>query len=293
MKNIVNKYRMQTFYPCGLKISGEQIFASARNLGLSLMGALTGMPTESIEINTTEISIGLGCFGLIGLNCPEYDVGDEIELLDENDGWTLLSSVRYTLYGGIYMEGQKAYASFPFMTLSISPKGLLDKSGDCFDAVQFYGPCRLLRKLRSSNLRFEGPFNHNELDLDNYLEGNMEPKDAILTPPEEEFELYWEEKDPKVKFQILLNMITTFASTLSAKLLSQGHVDLSCLTLPSIDARRELSWFSDGKLAPRWKPTKEQVEKYMKTSKLTNRDIVPEVRKLFWPNKKRKRGGVS
>lgn len=288
MKNIVNKYRMQTFYPCGLKIPADQVFASARNLGLTLMGALTGMPTESLELNTTEISIGLGCFGLIGLNCPDYDAGGEIELLDENDGWTLFSCVNYKLYGHASEEDQNAYASFPFMTLNISPKELLDKSRNCFGAVQFHGPYRLLRKLRSSALRLEGPFSHNELDLDNYIEGNVEPKDAILTPPEEEFELYWDEKDPGAKFQILLNMITLFASTLSAKLLSEGRVELSCLTLPSIDARSELSWFSDGKLAPKWKPTKEQVEKYLKSSKLKKRDIDPEVRKLFWPNKKRK-----
>ncbi len=289
MKNIVEKYRMQPFYPCGLKIPADQVFASERNLGLSLMGALTGMPTESLQLNTAEISIGLGCFGLISLNHAGYDDGCEIEYLDENDGWSLLSCIGYELYGDSRGKAQKVYARFPILTLSISPEGLLKKSRNCFEAVQFFGPYRLLRKLRSSNLRLEGPFGHDELDLDNYLEGNMEPRDAILSPSEEEFELYWDAKDPKAKFQILLNMITTFASTLSAKLLYHGRVELSFWNTPSADALGELDWFSDRKLAQKWKPSKREVEKYLNASKLKKCDLAPEARKLFRPTEKRKK----
>ena len=293
MKNIVEKYRIQPFYPCGLKIPADQVFASERNLGLSLMGALTGMPTESLQLNTAEISIGLGCFGLISLNHAGYDDGCEIEYLDENDGWSLLSCIGYELYGDSRGKAQKVCASFPILTLSICPGKLLKKSRECYYAVQFFGPYRLLRRLKSGNQWLEGPFSHNELDLDNYLEGDMEPRDAILSPPEEEFELYWDAKDPKAKFQILLNMITTFASTLSAKLLYHGHVGLSFWNTPSADALGELDWFRDRKLAPKWKPSKREVEKYLKASKLKKRDLAPEARKLFWPPKKRKEGVAS
>ena len=94
-------------------------------------------------------------------------------------------------------------------------------------------------------------------------------------------------------FQILLNMITTFASTLSAKLLYHGHVGLSFWNTPSADALGELDWFRDRKLALKWKPSKREVEKYLKASKLKKRDLAPEARKLFWPPKKRKEGVAS
>ena len=285
MKNIINNYRMQPFYPCGLEIPQDKIFASARNLGLSLMSALTGMPTECLQLNRSEISIGLGCFGLIGLNCADYHDGDEIEFLDEDTDWELSSTIRYKLYDSLFEE-QKPIAFFGFLNFSISPEGLLDKSRDDFGAIQFFGPYRLLKKLRSNGLRLEGQFKHNWLDLGNYLEGGMEPNDAILTPPEAEFELYWDEEDPQEKFRILLNMITTFASTLSAKLMYRGHVELSSIHLPSVDAMSEIGWFRDGKLPPMWKPTMEQVKREMKASKLKKSDIDPEVRKLLWPRKK-------
>ena len=98
MKNIINNSRMQSFYPCGLEIPQDKIFASARNLGLSLMSALTSMPTECLQLNRSEISIGLGCFGLVGLNCADYHDGDEIEFLDEDTDWGLSSTIRYKLY---------------------------------------------------------------------------------------------------------------------------------------------------------------------------------------------------
>ena len=298
MKNIISNRRREIFYPCGLEIPQDQIFASARNLALSLMSALTGTPTEYLLINKAEISIGLGCFSLIGLNGPDHIEGDEendIEFIDEDyedsADWGLSSIIRYKLLGNsignIISDRRKAVASFDIMALNISPDGLLDKSNDDLSAVQFFGPYRLLKKLRSNSLRLDGPLTHCRLvELENYLEDGFEPNDAILTPPEEEFELYWDADDPQEKFRILLNMITTFASTLSAKLMECGHVAPSSIHIPSVEAMREIDdWFSDGKIAPKWKPTMEQVKKAMKARNLKKRDIHPEVRKLLWPRK--------
>ena len=285
MKNIINNYRMQPFYPCGLQIPQDKIFASARNLGLSLMSALTGTPTEYLQLNRAEISIGLGCFGLIGLNCTDYNQGDNIEFIDEDTDWGLTSLISYELYNNAFSHNTTV-ATFDFLSFSITPEDLVCKERGCISSVQLFGPSRLLRKLKSDRLRMSGPFAPSELDIEHYLEYGQEPNDAILTPSEEEFELYWDAKDPQEKFRILLNMVTTFASTVSAKLMNHGYVRLSCLHLPSDDAMSEIGWFRDGKLPPMWKPTMEQVKREMKASKLKKSDIDPEVRKLLWPRKK-------
>ena len=286
----MKKRQHVSFYPCGLKISDNEIFASARNLGLSLMGALTGNATEDVQINRAEISIGLGCFGLVGINSADYKDGADyidhksIEMLDENEGWGLCSSIRYNLLDGQMGEG-KIIAEFQMLNLNISPSRLLHFDEDDFGAIQLFGPARLLRKLKSGNMRFEMCKEMRKIELGNYLEGGWEPSDGLLTPSEEEYELFLDEDEPQKKFRILLNMITSFASTLSAKLMYYGQVMPSFMHMPSDGAFAELGWFRDGKIKPAWRPTVKEAEAMMKRFSIPMEEVDPSVKEILWPVK--------
>lgn len=281
MKNI-NKNGHAAFYPCGLTIESDRIFASARNLGLSLMGALTGNPTETVEINRADISVGLGCFGLVGINCADYQDGDCLDDLDVDSDWSISSCIRYKLFDD--RMTRNIIAEFPMLILNIFPDELLRGDRSVFSAIQLFGPDRLLRKIRPEDCRFEPCCEeHNSLDVGNYIEGLFEPNDAILTPSEMEFDLYWDEDNPAKKFRILLNMITTFASVLSFKLMGHGLVDLSYLHGLSSSAKREFYWLDDGRIGPAWRPTLEEMKEFIKVSNLPKSEVHPEVRKLLWP----------
>ncbi len=282
MENIIGKRRRTTFYPCGLTIPEERIFDSARNLGLSLMAALTGIPTEDVQLNRSEISIGLGCFGLVGINCADYNEGDDVSLVDETTDWSLLSTIRYTLNDKGLGFGEDI-AVFGNMFLNIIPEGLLSKEHDDLGAIQFFGPSRLLRRLHSSSTNYESGLGMAKLDIGNYLEGGLEPNDAILTPSEDEYELFWDEENPSDKFRMLLNMITSFASTLSMKLMYHGTVGLATVFTPSFAAQDEMDWLPNGKIAPAWKPSMKDVAQYIKETNLKKKDIDPKVRKILWP----------
>ena len=265
------------FYPCGLQIPTNAIFDSERNLGLSLMSALTGIPTECLEFNKTEISIGLGCFGLIGISAGE---GDEdcktpVEEYDETRGWDLLSVVSYTLGEDNVFD----------VHLNILPDRLLLKDRGAIDGVQLFGPHRLLRRLRSADMGYIPLKNAGDEGIWRFLVGVQEANDTVITPSEEEFELYWDVEEPGEKFRILLNMITAFASTLSAKLMQYGHVESSTIFQSSEAVRRELHWLRGGNIPSRRTPPVAAVEKYMKKIRMKKSDVCQEARKLLWPRK--------
>ena len=286
MKNTIaiNKNRVAAFYPCGLRIPQDQIFASARNLGLSLMGALTGIPTEYLQINRSEISIGLGCFGLVYISCLTYEEGCSVEALDEDDSWLLTSNIGYELYDNHACTGDP-FATFDMLFLNISPEQLLRGNGDNFDAIQLFGPSRLLRKLKSDDNHLEVCRNLEMNEILNWLDGD-EINNAILTPSREEFDLYYNTADPQERFRVLLNMITTFVSTLSVKLTYWGHVRASSIGLLSNDAQKEVDWFKDKRMGPKWKPPMSMIKKCMKEYDIKETEVCSEIRRLIWPKGK-------
>ena len=291
MKNIVRRKRDTAFFPVGFEIPEDEIFESPRNLAFALMSALTGNPIECLHVNGTEMTIGLGCFSRIGMMFPDQVEGNDIETMTEmaecvgrNDSWWLNTTIRYDLYADSSMS--EKVATFPYLCFNIAPRLLLKDDSECFDGIQFFGPQRLIKALKSEDWRLYADECPALMDLCNYLEAGLEPCDAILSPSEEEYELYLATKDPEDKFRVLLNMITTFASTLSAKLMSMGHVKLVSLGVEPEEAFNEINWLGKHGIGPKWKPTMKQVKWAMKEMRLKKSDMDPEIVKLLWPSKK-------
>lgn len=285
MKNKNNKSRNPVFIPYGLEIPKSEIFDSVRNLGVAIVGALTGTPPEDVKINAANISIGLGCFSLIGVAISdEYEGPESIDLCDFDD-CHIYSSVRYSVNldtKNIFLS--KKYEEPVVLTFHIYPESLLNGE---VSGVNIFGPKRILSYLKSDemNLIVEGRVSM--VDLDNYLEGGLEPVDGMLTPSADELELIMHENDPEKRFGMLMNMITTFASMISAKMIHSGFVRPAALLSYSEEARTELiDNCAKKRIGKPWKPSKKLVEDGMKYFNLKKRDLDPSVRKLFWPKKK-------
>ena len=111
---------------------------------------------------------------------------------------------------------------------------------------------------------------------------SIEENDSILTPSEFEFDLYREEQDLEKKFRILLNMITSFASTVSMRLLYWGRIRLTCIYSTSGAVDEDLMWGKNG-ADDVWIPTQEEVLRYLEQKGKTIDDIPAERRNLIWP----------
>lgn len=265
------------FYPCGLEIPESEIFKSPRNLGISLMGALSGVPSEDVEINRTAMSIGLGCFGLVSVNNAWYEDNDDFDIIDDEDDWTITSTVRFAITKEFL--SQEVIADPINLYLNISPKMLLE--GD-IGGIQLFGPKRYLRYIKMPGEFFAQQKTMDALQIDNYLECGCEPDDAMLCPNEEEYNLFVQESDPARKFRRLLNLITSFASSLSLRMQYAGRVYLSLIVSPGAEAASMFRKVSRSKLSPPWKPTRVAAERYMKANGLEKKDVDPEVRRIVW-----------
>ena len=271
--------------PVGLRVGKvrlekEDIFKSARNLGLNLMSALTGRAIEDVQVNRSMVSCGIGCFGWISLNCCDLEEGDTIDDVDDDEGWGLTSSIRYHLYAN-HLSNDEIYAHFWMLNLNIDPYGLIRGEQENNMPIQFFGPARLLRKLRTGNQRvMESPVT--DLDVDNFLEfGDYEPNNAVLLPPKDELDAFYGERSPERKLRMLVDIVTEFASDLSVKLLYAGCVDIQLVSAPTDEAEACSRWFKDGKLDAPWRPTAQEVLTCMKRHNLSLKDLYPEVRKLY------------
>lgn len=282
MNNINNKRREAAFYPCGLEIPKDKIFDSPRNLGLSLMAALTGIPTEDLEINRGYVAIGLGCIGLIGINHGWYERGDDVAELDENDDWGLLGAINFELDDEVAWFTSIKHKKFPTMFFNINPSGLLESKGAETGSVQLFGSARLLKRLKTPENRFEDYSGSHSVERFLDDDESIEENDSILTPSEFEFDLYREEQDPEKKFRILLNMITSFASTVSMRLLYWGRIRLTCIYSTSGAVNEDLMWGKNG-VDDVWIPTQEEVLRYLEQKGKTIDDIPAERRNLIWP----------
>lgn len=277
--------RLLPYEPCGLEIAPEDVFKSSRNLGLSLMATLTGAPTEDIEINRCAMSIGLGCFSSIGIGHSEYNDIKDIAVLNEMEEWSLISSIGYRIYDDIYYP-KKKIEGFSMLNLNIEPSDLLNPEISDF-GIQLFGPKRLLSKIKSSGQRIKC-FDPTDLDICNYLTIYPgDPNDTILIPSSEEMDLFASEKNPRKKLRILLNIITSFASEISMRLMSVGWVYPHHIYLPNNAFLDSSEWFKDGKLETRWTPTKKQVFETVQCDNLELKDICYKSRKLLpWLNAK-------
>lgn len=285
MKNLTKKYVEPIFKPCGLSIADEDFFKSARNLGVALAGALTGEPTENVRINACTYSIGLGAFSMLSFSADKEADDDTLE--DEDTYWNLNSTIRYTLMkhdAHLCFSEKNVEARFDMLNLNIDPRGLLSEDDCLYESIQLFAPHRLLKQLKSADMEIY-KVDHNVIGLGNCLECGIEESDAILTPSRMEFDLYCEEKDLVRKFRILLNMITNFASKLSAKLMHIGIVEQTFICSPVDDMFDELHWHSKP-LDKRWVPTAEMATAWMKKYNMKKSQLDPEIRKLIWPKKK-------
>lgn len=284
MRNENNKSREPVFVPYGLKIPKSEIFDSARNLGVAITGALTSTPPEDIEINRAHVAIGLGCFSFVGISInSEYEGAENLELVEDDfEDCRIYSAVRFypqKLKGCVKSSKDNQF----FLNFNIIPKGLLNGVPS---AIQIFAPKRLITKLKSPGIDAVVYDEYDIIDIDNYLEGALEPSDAILTPSKDEFDLVMSETNPEKRFGLLMNMITSFASVVSAKLMHAGTVSPTSIIQYSDEVSQELHAFEDGRLAKPWKPTKKQVEWAMNRLDLRKKDIDPSVRKILWPKKK-------
>jgi len=268
------------FYPCGLEIPESDIFKSKRNLGISLLGALTGTPSEDVEINRTAVSIGLGSFSLIAVGNSDYDDNDDFNLIDEDEDWGLNSSVRFSVTKGFHSD--EVVAGPVYLFFNISPACLLE--GD-IQGIQLFGPWRYLKMLQGENDTLKKFSSLDAVELGNYLEFGCEPSDGMLCPDEEEFELFKAEKDPSRKFRILLNLITTFASEISVRMQVIGKVEMSMVYGSGADVDRILIRARNVKLPKLWRPTLKAVESYLKKTGMKEAEIDPDVRRILWPKK--------
>ena len=165
---------------------------------------------------------------------------------------------------------------------------MIDFNAEKTSAIQFSGPERLLKKIRSDDQDIQ-VFECDALDIGNYLECGIEPNNAILTPTLQEYKIVFAEKNQEKRFMMLMNMITSFYSRISAKLLSAGTVEPSSVIMLSDDAREEAIWFNDETLGKPWLPRIKDVELTMKRFNMKKKDVCSSVRKALWPSKK----GVS
>lgn len=272
MKNKNNKSRNPVFIPYGLEIPKSEIFDSARNLGVAIAGALTSTPPEDIEINKAHISIGLGCFSFVGVSISKEDAeGFEDESLDvEFERCRISSAINYEIAETDYL-----------LFISINVNNLIDFSAEKTSAIQFLGPERLLKKIKSDDQDMQ-VFACDALNIGHYLEYGMEPNNTILTPTLQEYKIVFAEKDQEKRFRMLMNMITSFYSKISAKLLSAGTVDPSSVIMFSDDALKESLWFKDETLGKPWVPCMKDVELTMERFNMKKKDVCPSVRKLLW-----------
>lgn len=285
MKNLTKKYVEPIFKPCGLSIADEDFFKSARNLGVALAGALTGEPTENVRINACTYSIGLGAFSMLSFSADKEADDDTLE--DEDTYWNLNSTIRYTLMkhdAHLCFSEENVEARFDMLNLNIDPRGLLSEDDGLYDSIQLFAPYRLLKQLKSVDMEIY-KISRNSIGVGNLLEYGLEGNDALISPSKAEFDLYREESNPEKKFRVLLNMITNFASKLSAKLMHIGIVEQTFICIPADDMFDELHWHSKP-LDKRWVPTAAVATAWMKKYNMKKSKLDPEIRKLIWPKKK-------
>lgn len=287
MKNLTKKYVEPIFKPCGLSIDDKDVFKTSRNLAVALAGALTGEPTENVRVNACTYSIGLGVFSMLSFSGGQ-DFDEDWEYLTEDDSdWSLNAAIRYSLMkpeAHLNFSEKNIEAMFSLICFNVNPADLFANDDSVYQAVQLFAPHRLLKQLKSTDMEIY-KFEHNMIELGNCLECGIEGSDAILTPSRMEFDLYREEKDPVRKFRILLNMITNFASKLSAKLMHVGIVEQTFICSPVDDMFDELHWHSKP-LDKRWVPTAAMATAWMKKYNMKKSQLDPEIRKLIWPKKK-------
>ena len=286
MKEGKNKSRKPVFIPYGLKIAKEEIFNSAGNLGIAITGALTGTPPDDVKINSANISIGLGCFSVIGVSISEEYEGPESLDFCNFDDCSIMSCIRYSPnLDPKNLWWSKKFEDPILLNFNVIPSVLLERN---ISGVQILGPKRILSHVKTEEMDINIEDGLSMIDLDNYLEGGVEPSNAMLTPSAEELDLIMEEKDSNKRFGMLMNMITSFASTVSAKLMHSGLVQPAAILMYSEEAREGLMEFARKRIDKPWRPTKKMVEDGMKRFNLKMSDLHPSVRKLFWPKKRLK-----
>lgn len=265
------------FYPCGLEIPESEIFKSPRNLGIALLGALTGTPSEDVEINRTAVSVGLGCFSLIAVGHSMYEEKDDIDLFEDDEYWGLNSSIQFSITEDLLLSNE--VAGPVHLYFNIDPAELLEGE---LNGIQLFGPYRYLKYIKDGNEVINRTVKFNMSDLESYLEYGCEASDASLHPSKDEFALFVEEKDPAKKFRVLLNLITTFASSLSVRMQLAGRVRLSMVYGPGAEVNRLCNVIKKAKLLSQWHPTRVVAEKFMRENNISENDVDPEVRKIVW-----------